>query len=69
MTVSFQESVDGLDVSIPHFSGPIKFNTREKFGILDPRRDYQIKGKGLTTQAHLLVNFDVQYPRQPSEVA
>lgn len=69
MTVSFQESVDGLDVSIPHFGGAIKFNTREKFGILDPRRDYKITGKGLTTQAHLLVNFDVQYPRQPNEVA
>lgn len=67
MTVSFQESVDGLDVSIPHFGGPVKFNTRQKFGILDPRRDYQIKGKGLTERGHLLVNFDVQYPRQPDE--
>ena len=67
MTVSFQESVDGLDISIPHFSGAVKFNTHQKFGVLDPRRDYQIKGKGLTEQSHLLVNFDVQYPRQPDE--
>jgi len=67
MTVSFKESVDGLDVSIPHFGGHVKFNTREQFGILDPRRDYVVKGKGLTEQGHLLVNFDVQYPRQPNE--
>lgn len=63
MTVTFQESVDGLDVTVPHFGGPVEFNTLKEFGILDPRRDYVIKGKGLTEQARLLVNFDVQYPK------
>ena len=62
MTVSFRESVDGLDVTIPHFSGPVSFNTRQKFGILDPRKDYAIQGYGMTSQHLLLVNFDVQYP-------
>lgn len=63
MTITFDESVNGLDISIPHFGGPIEFNTKKKFGILDPRRDYVIKGKGLTDDSALLINFDVQYPR------
>lgn len=67
MTVSFQESVEGLDVTVPHFGGPVQFNTLKEFGILDPRKDYVIQGKGLTEQARLLVNFDVQYPKPPRE--
>jgi DnaJ-class molecular chaperone len=63
MTVSFKESVEGLDVTVPHFGGPVQFNTLKEFGILDPRKDYVIQGKGLTEQARLLVNFDVQYPK------
>jgi len=62
MTISFQESVDGLDISIPHFSGPVAFNTRKTFGIIDPRKDYVIHHKGLNTRSNLLVNFDIQYP-------
>jgi hypothetical protein len=64
MTVLFQESVEGLDVTIHHFGGPVQFNTLKEFGILDPRKDYVIQGKGLTEQARLLVNFDVQYPKR-----
>ena len=67
MTVSFQESIEGLDVTVPHFGGPVQFNTLKEFGILDPRKDYVIQGKGLTEQARLLVNFDVQYPKPPRE--
>ena len=63
MTVTFQESVDGLDISVPHFSGPIDLNTLTTFGILDPRRDYVVQGKGLNPNSNLLINFDVQYPR------
>lgn len=62
LTVTFQESVDGLDVTVPHFGGPVTFNSRKEFGILDPRRDYIIKGKGLNPGSNLLVNFDIQYP-------
>jgi DnaJ-class molecular chaperone len=64
MTVTFQESVEGLDVTVPHFGGPVQFNTLKEFGILDPRKDYVIQGKGLNDKANLLVNFDVQYPKR-----
>jgi DnaJ-class molecular chaperone len=63
LTVSFAESVDGIDISIPHFSGPIEFNTRKILGILDPRKDYVIHNKGINSNSNLLVNFDIQYPR------
>ena len=63
MTVSFQESVDGLDITVPHFGGPVSLNTRTSFGILDPRRDYVVQGKGLDANSNLLLNFDVQYPK------
>jgi len=63
LTISFQESIDGVDVSIPHFSGTIEFNSRKIFGIIDPRRDYVIHHKGLNHQSDLLVNFDIQYPK------
>ena len=63
MTVTFQESVEGLDVTVPHFGGPVQFNTLKQFGILDPRKDYVVHGKGLNDRSKLLINFDVQYPR------
>lgn len=64
MTVTFQESVEGLDVTVPHFIGPVQFNTLKDFGILDPRKDYVVQGKGLNTNSNLLINFDVQYPKR-----
>ena len=63
MTVSFQESVDGLDITVPHFGGPVDLNTRQKFGILDPRKDYVVQGKGMDSNSNLLLNFDIQYPK------
>jgi DnaJ-class molecular chaperone len=66
MTISFDESVDGINVSIPHFSGPVEFNTLKIFGIIDPRRDYVIHHKGLDHDSNLLINFDIQYPRVQS---
>jgi DnaJ-class molecular chaperone len=68
MTVTFQESVEGIDVTVPHFGGPVQFNTLKEFGILDPRKDYVVQGKGLTDKSNLLINFDVQYPRPASAV-
>ena len=63
MTVTFHESVEGLDVTVPHFGGPVQFNTLKDFGILDPRKDYVVSGKGMNTSSNLLINFDVQYPK------
>jgi DnaJ-class molecular chaperone len=63
MTITFDESVHGIDVTIPHFGGDVKFNSLKTFGILDPRKDYVIHHKGLNHESNLLVNFDIQYPK------
>lgn len=62
LTITFEESVNGYEFTVPHFGGPFSFNTREFGSVIDPRRDYPIKGKGLTAESTLHVHFDVQYP-------
>ena len=59
--ISFDESVKGTTIKIPHFSGEMNIDT-SYFGIIDPRLRYEIKGKGLTSDAHLYIIFDIQYP-------
>ena len=59
--ISFEDSVIGKKVAVPHFDGPIEVNTSE-FGVLDPRKDYFIHGKGFAPGGHLRLSFDVLYP-------
>jgi DnaJ-class molecular chaperone len=58
--LSFETSVTGAKLVCPHFDGPIDIDTKE-FGIIDPRKEYIIKGKGFKG-GNLRVGFDVQYP-------
>lgn len=60
--ISFEESVTGKKLTVPHFDGPIEVNTSE-FGVLDPRKDYFIQGKGFVVPGGVLrISFDVIYP-------
>ena len=59
--ISFEDSVNGKDIVIPHFDGAIKINTSE-WGVLDPREDYVIPFKGFGEGGKLRVQFLVQYP-------
>jgi DnaJ-class molecular chaperone len=59
--ISFEDSVIGKKLTIPHFDGPIEIDTSE-YGVLDPRRDYFIHGKGFVPGGHLRLSFDVLYP-------
>lgn len=63
--ISFEESVNGLEFQVPHFDGPVAVSTRQ-FGVLDPRKDYVVPGKGLKG-GNLRLGFDIQYP-PPSEL-
>ena len=58
--ISFENSVTGLRVQCPHFDGPLEINT-QKWGVLDPRKDYVVPGKGFLG-GNLRVAFDVVYP-------
>lgn len=62
--ISFEDSVRGKDIMVPHFDGPIKINTSD-WGVLDPREDYIIPGKGFKVNGdvgRLRVSFNVIYP-------
>ena len=58
--LSFEASVTGAHLTCPHFDGPLEINT-EQWGVLDPRKDYIVKGKGFRG-GNLRVSFDIKYP-------
>jgi molecular chaperone DnaJ len=62
--ISFEDSVNGKTLVIPHFDGPIHINTLE-WGVLDPREDYIIANKGFKVGdevGKLRIAFNVVYP-------
>jgi DnaJ-class molecular chaperone len=59
--ISFEDSVNGKVLQIPHFDGPIQIDTRD-WGVLDPREDYVIPNKGFRPGGKLRVQFNVVYP-------
>jgi DnaJ-class molecular chaperone len=59
--ISFEDSVLGKKISVPHFDGPIEVNT-SNYGVLDPRKDYFVHGKGFVPGGNLRLSFDVVYP-------
>jgi DnaJ-class molecular chaperone len=58
--ISFVDSVNGKRITIPHFDGDIDISTAD-WGVLDPREDYVIPGKGFKN-GKLRVQFNVVYP-------
>jgi len=60
--ISFEDSVNGKNILIPHFDGEIPVSTAD-WGVLDPREDYIIPGKGFTKIGKLRVQFNVIYPK------
>jgi len=64
--ISFEDSIIGTTVRIPHFAGDLTLSTLDFGPVIDPRKDYKIEGKGLTRDSHLYIHFDVQYPSDKS---
>jgi DnaJ-class molecular chaperone len=58
--ISFEDSVNGKKIQVPHFDGPISIDTSD-WGVLDPRTDYIIPNKGFKS-GKFRVLFDVIYP-------
>jgi len=62
--ISFEDSVNGKKIQIPHFDGPIEIDTAD-WGVLDPREDYILPGRGFKVgekTGRLRVSFNVIYP-------
>lgn len=63
--ISFVDSVQGTIIDIPYFGESLKVSTQD-FGVLDPRKEYVVKGKGLK-DGDLFIIFDIKYPK-PGEM-
>lgn len=64
--ISFEDSVNGKKIKIPHFDGSIEVDTAD-WGVLDPREDYIIPFKGFKMDdkvGRLRVSFNVVYPHK-----
>ena len=61
--ISFEDSVNGKVIQIPHFDGSIEINTSD-WGVLDPREDYIVPNKGFVPGGKLRVSFNVVYPER-----
>lgn len=61
--ISFIDSVLGIPIVVPHFAGEFIVDTRT-FGILDPRKFYEVKGRGMNQNANLKIQFQIEYPDQ-----
>lgn len=59
--ISFIDSIIGSYVNIPHFSGDFVFDTRPHT-IIDPRKFYEVEGKGMNKNGKMKVQFDIEYP-------
>ena len=62
--ITFEDSVNGKKIKVPHFDGPIVVDTSD-WGVLDPREDYIIPNKGFNVgdkTGRLRVSFNVIYP-------
>ncbi len=59
--ISFEDSVNGRVISVPHFDGSFDVDTSQ-WGPLDPREDYIVPFKGMVEGGRLRLSFDVQYP-------
>jgi DnaJ-class molecular chaperone len=63
--ISFENSVNGVVLTCPHFDGPIEIDTG-KWGVIDPRKDYVVPGKGMPG-GKLRCAFDIQYPNSETK--
>jgi molecular chaperone DnaJ len=59
-TITFKESILGKTLNVPLYDGLYTFDIAE-FGIIEPNKKYEIKGKGMKN-GDLILLFQVKYP-------
>lgn len=63
-TITFQESILGKTINIPHYEEPFDISLGD-YGIIQPNKSYNIQNKGMkTNQKHgnLILKFNIIYP-------
>jgi DnaJ-class molecular chaperone len=58
--ITFEQSVNGTILEIPHFDGSIHIDTAD-WGVIDPREDYILPGKGFKN-GKMRISFNIIYP-------
>jgi DnaJ-class molecular chaperone len=67
--ISFEDSVNGKTITVPHFDGPITIDTAD-WGVIDPREDYVVLNKGFKWEdkkGRLRISFNVVYPNSKTK--
>lgn len=59
--ITFCQSIIGVFMNVPHFSGDFIHDTRQ-YGIIDPNKFYDIDGKGMNPSGKLKIKFIIEYP-------
>ena len=59
--ITFAESVLGKELDIPLFDGTITISIGT-FGIIQPGKEYIIRGKGMSIDSDLILVFTINYP-------
>ena len=59
--ISLKDSITGMPLRIPFFDGALEINTIG-LGIINPKKEYIIYGKGLTLDGNMCIRFIVDYP-------
>jgi DnaJ homolog subfamily A member 2 len=57
-TISFKESLVGTTLHVPHPAGIFEYKTK----FIKPTKKYIVKGKGISKQGNLVINFTITYP-------
>lgn len=65
-TLTFQESILGKKIKIPHYEEPFEIDLGD-YGIIQPNKSYIIQQKGMKTshkKGNLILKFNITYPNQ-----
>lgn len=60
-TISLKDSIVGRTITIPHFEEALTIETNG-FGVINPKKQYTIFGKGMTSAGNLHIQFEIIYP-------
>jgi len=65
--ISFNESILGKKIIVPHYDGEFEIMTQTQFGVIFPNKEYVIKEKGMkfdNKKGDLIIKFNHIYPKE-----
>jgi len=59
VNMTFKESLIGTTIMVPHPGGVFEYTTK----FIKPHKKYIVKGKGISNQGNLILDFHIDYPQ------